>query len=124
MSPPGVASDPRLKGVRAHAPTPPADWSHGLGARPVVLLYKRAPEFEDVGRWGVNRFTRLAEALDRWGADALVNGGGRGQAEESRDLPQARAPLTLIRARRRPSCWSGAPRRGPPRAAEPLRLRT
>ena len=69
----------------------------GLGDRPVVLMNSRAPGYEEMGRWGLGRFARLAEELQDWGADVLVNGGGRGQDDEYERLPpEQREAMTMI----------------------------
>jgi ADP-heptose:LPS heptosyltransferase len=83
-----AADPPRLvpgPAERAHADRVFAE--HGLGARPVAIVNLRAPKYAHMGRWGTDRFARVAEELLARGVDLVFNGGLQEQADELDGLP-------------------------------------
>jgi ADP-heptose:LPS heptosyltransferase len=70
---------------------------NGLGARPVAIVNLRAPKYAHLGRWGTDRFARVAEALQARGVDLVFNGGLQEQADELEGLPpHVRREITVI----------------------------
>lgn len=70
---------------------------NGLGDRPVAIFNLRAPKYAHIGRWGTDRFARVAEALHARGVDVMFNGGLQEQADELEGLPpHVRREITVI----------------------------
>jgi hypothetical protein len=70
---------------------------NGLGTRPVAIFNLRAPKYAHIGRWGTERFARVAEELSARGADLVSNGGLEEQADELESLPpHLRREVTVI----------------------------